>query len=171
MKYQKVELNLVTKSGTKYSIDTNGVIVNETTGRQVGGRIKNGYHLICVSGVWKPIHRYVAFAFCENPEGKPHVNHINGIKSDNRAENLEWVTRSENMQHARDTGLWVAKVGVDHGRATVSEATVRKVCRAIMAGYTYGKLNLSLYPNLTKNTFYGIKYRKIWKNISVDYNF
>src|SRR6478672_3937743 len=69
-----------------------------------GTKMPQGYIVTSLTkfGLKKRIyfHRIFAAAFIPNPENKPFVNHINGIKNDNRPENLEWCTQKENVQHA-----------------------------------------------------------------------
>lgn len=60
------------------------------------------------------VHRLIALHFIPNPENKPQVNHINGVKTDNTVVNLEWVTVSENGLHSYKNGLQKPQKGKDH---------------------------------------------------------
>ena len=73
-----------------------------------GGMMTSGYrHVTICDGIKKKIigiHRLVAMTFHGEPEGRD-TNHKDGDKLNNRADNLEWLTRSENLRHAHDNGL------------------------------------------------------------------
>jgi hypothetical protein len=82
------------------------VVPNGAGGKPMQERIlktwkTNGYLYVGLGRNFKTtVHRLVAAAFLEPDDSRPHVNHKNGFRADNRAENLEWVTSSENHLHA-----------------------------------------------------------------------
>lgn len=82
---------------------------------------------------WHHLHRLVASAFIPNPLDKPQVNHKNCNKHDNRVQNLEWVTRRENWEHARDNGAYRGRM--------LSEEEIVELCGLHDTGrYTRQKL-------------------------------
>lgn len=98
----------VSNSGRLRSLD------RESCGKRYVGKIisskcRNGYvvDILCKDGKKKTCrrHRLVAEAFIPNPEEKPEINHLDGDKSNNCVDNLEWATHRENTNHAWVTGL------------------------------------------------------------------
>lgn len=85
----------------KYLVNKYGDIFNTVlqTYIKITTHKHTGYKVVRLSGKQYKHHRIIAQEFIPNPENKPQVNHINWIKTDNRIENLEWVTQSENELH------------------------------------------------------------------------
>jgi HNH endonuclease/NUMOD4 motif len=93
-----------------YEVSSEGRLRNSKGTMFFGHKDDNGYIRVSINETLYRMHILVAKAFIPNPENKPHVNHKDGVRDNNKLENLEWVTRSENMQHAYDTGLNSRKV-------------------------------------------------------------
>lgn len=94
-------------NGTEgYEVSSEGRLRRISTGKMFAGyNDEANYIRVSINEVLYRMHILVASAFIPNPENKPHVNHKDGVRNNNKLSNLEWVTRAENMQHAYDTGL------------------------------------------------------------------
>jgi len=101
---------------------------------------KNGYYYVGLSKDLKTItfllHRLIAIHFTPNPYNKLEVNQIKGVKTDNRIENLEWVTHKENSHHAWRLGLKVAAMTGITGAA--NKRSIPIVC--INTGETFASI-------------------------------
>lgn len=109
------------------------------------------------------IARLVATAFLGDPPTENHqVNHIDGEKTNNRIENLEWTTRLENMQHASKLNL--CPYGEQHPDAKLKNSDI-PVIRQLMNDKTTNVSALARHYGVDRRQLYYIKHQQTWKKI------
>lgn len=91
---------------SNYEVSNIGNVRNKKTGKLLHQHDRKGYLSVMLFDTGLPkrhyVHRLVAKSFMENPNTLPQVNHKNGVKRDNRIENLEWCDGFYNQQHSRN---------------------------------------------------------------------
>lgn len=133
-------------------------------GRILKASLKSGYPFVQFGKCGRQIyvHRLVAKAFIPNPDNKPEVNHIDGNKTNNHADNLEWGTRSENNVHAVRLGLM--KSGGDNYQAGLTNEQAEWCREVYVPGHPeFGIQALARRFNMNAETMrkviHGISYR------------
>lgn len=143
-----------------YIITRNGEVINKKTGRNVKPQ-KNGkgYLRVSISGRLEFVHRLVAGQYVPNPDNKPHVNHKDGNKLNNCAENLEWVTNFENRAHAVNNGLHLSGEACPYSKLTEKDVIFIRSHPEICAS------NLAKKFNVSRTTVSGVRNYRTWKHL------
>lgn len=188
------EINFLYIKKNQYLISNFGNIYSKAINRNMAPAITNGYpcvQLAMEDGSRKTfyIHRLVGMAFVPNydPENLDEINHKNLYRADNFSENLECVSKEENIQHElmnknhntiQETGnkSWgdgYSTYGENNGMAKLKESQVRAMLSAVEKGLSYKDAIISAGSEPTENLRYNLSHivrGHRWKRISKDYN-
>lgn len=133
-------------------------------------RTKKGYYNVMLykNGNSKsfPVHRLVLMAFDRLPKEKEQGNHINGIKNDNRLENLEWTNNSGNQLHAFAMGLNKPRYGEDNNKTKLTKEQVLMIREEYQFGVRgFGAYSMGKRYGVGKAAILSIIKRKSWAHI------
>jgi len=145
-----------------------------TAGRKPSGRVlkkaisNSGYYTVQLRKNKKPypylLHRLLAIQFIPNPENKPCVNHIDSNRLNNKLNNLEWVTYSENNSHAHKFGGQKIYIGEKHSQNVLTEKDVLEIRNTYVKGIVTQIMLANKY-GCTRGAIQGVLTRKTWKHI------
>lgn len=109
------------------------------------------------------VHRLVAAAFLPNPKNYKLVNHLNGVRDDNRVENLEWCDHSRNTKHAYEIGLCVGRAGELNSQAKLTTEQVRLIRKLRDEGMRVPAICevTQINRSTVKNIFYNTRWESI----------
>ena len=147
----------ISKNGNVYSYYTNKILKQRNN--------KKGYPSVYLTingkGISKVVHRLVAKTFIPNPYNLPQVNHIDGDKTNNNVNNLEWCTNQENHNHKMKNGFNVSLKGEKSGRSKLTEKQAIDI-------YTSKEpyKNLMEKYNVSKSTISSIRGGRNWNYIT-----
>lgn len=169
-----MEWKLIESVDNKYEVNEYGVVRNIKTKRELKPHInKYGYLQLnlydkSVKLHCKKIHRIVAEVFLPRINNKNEVNHIDGNKLNNHISNLEWCTRSENINHALQTGLTVLPSGENHCWSKITKDIVFEILKLLEDGDLNHK-EIAEKLNITRPTVSNISCGSSWKKVIKEY--
>ncbi|UPI12194.1 hypothetical protein [Bacillus phage SBSphiJ2] len=169
MSEQWLPLKHVVEHGDDYEVSNTGKIRNVRTKKVLAEDMNsNGYYRVYLYFNKKRkryfVHRLVALAFINNPDQLTVVNHKNGNKLDNSAENLEWTTQSANIKHSYNNGLQRRPLGEIASKAKLTEKDVVDI-RNLYAAGKHTQLELAKRFGVSEATISGIITRRYWKHV------
>lgn len=125
---------------------------------------RKGYPTVPLGEKHVTIHRLVALAFIPNPKNLLCVNHKNGIKTDNRVENLEWCTNQQNKDHAMNNGLYAKGEQIHTAKLTKSEVEEILQLHKI---YGLRPCDVAREYNIDSSSASRLLRREFWRHIEI----
>jgi len=151
-----------------YMISSYGKVWSKRTNKEIKTTLgKTGYYVFSTrlegrksKAICLKVHRLVATAFIENTENKPYVNHKDGIKTNNYADNLEWCTAKENSIHSIEVGLF-NPYGEDNNISKLKDKDVIEIVNLMKEG-KLKQTEIAKEYKVDKGTIRDIKFGKTW---------